>query len=198
MRPAKDRGRWRPGKMYLLPLVLLLTTAACATSAAEYCAFGRRDLAATHLAAASRSYHRCIAEDPTRGDAYLALGKIYLREEKWSTAANAFRQAAHLDPSLAGAAHPLLVDALYKDALYEIRLGKRREAIVSFAALYAHAPDYPGLRETYTVVLLRYGRDAILRDDYITGVSALKEVLRLDPTNETARTLLDRTRFAAD
>ncbi len=198
MRRTKDRGRRGPGRMFLLPLVLLLTTAACATSAAEHCAYGRRDLAASHLAAASRDYHRCIAQDPTRGDAYLALGEIYLREEKWSTAANAFRQAARLDPSLAGASHTLLADALYQDALYQVRLGKRREAIASFAALYERAPDYPGLSETYAVVLLHYGRDAIVRDDYITGVNALKEVLRVDPANETARTLLDQTRFAAD
>ena len=193
-----NRGRRGPGRTFLLPLVFLLTLAACATSAAEYCTYGRRNLAANHLAAASRSYHQCIAQNPARGDAYLALGEIYLKEEKWSTAANAFRQAARLDPSLAKASHLLLVDALYQDALYQVRLGKRREAITSFAALYERAPDYPGLRETYTVVLLRYGRDAIVKDEYITGVNALKEVLHLDPTNETARTLLGQIRFAVD
>lgn len=197
MRRGKNRGQV-PVRALLLFAALLLSTTACAASADQYYERGQREAEAGHLAAASRNFHHCIEQDPARGDAYLALGRIYLEEEKWSTAANAFRQAALADPRLKAKTKPLLIGALYRDATYEARLGKQREAIASFGQLFEQDPDYPGLRTTYTAVLLKYGRDAIVKDDYVTGIIALKEALRVDPDNKAARAILERTRFAAD
>lgn len=194
---ADTKGK-RPARAFLLLLASLLLAVACATGPDEYFARGRRSLEAGQLAAASRNFHRCIERDPARGDAYLALGRIYFREEKWSTAANAFRRAARLDERLAAKIEPLLIDALYRDAVYEVRLGKERAAIASFAALFERVPGYPGLRDTYAALLLRYGRSAVLENDYVGGVGALKEALRVDPENETARKLLEQMRFAVD
>jgi tetratricopeptide (TPR) repeat protein len=175
----------------------LLGMAACATTADEYYARGQRALGTGNLQSASDALHRCIEKDPTRGDAYLALGNIYLKQEKWSPAANAFREAMALDDRLAPQASPLLLDALYQDAQALLRTGREREAIDSFRELYEKAPDYPKLRRVYADLLVRYGREAILRGHYGDGVDKLQEALRVEPGNKAARRLLEQTRFAS-
>jgi len=180
----------------LFLLTAFLPLAGCATSADEYYARGVRELADGRLNASSEAFHRSIEKDPKRGASYLALGRIYLAQENWSTAANALHEAERLDPSLEKEAEPLLIEALYKDALYEVWLGKRREALRSFGALYEHAPDYPGLRRDYIALLLQEGRQAMIEDRYIEGVVALHKVLELDPANTVALTLLRQARFS--
>lgn len=200
---AMRRAMHPGGRLSLADLSLLFTLlttvlplAACATSADEYYARGQAALASRNLNASSEAFHRALEIEPGRAAAYLALGKIYLEQEKWSTAANALREAVRLEPSFEKEAEPLLIEALYKDALYEVRLGKRREALRSFGMLYEHAPDYPGLREDYVALLLQEGREALLEDRYIEGVVALQKVLEVDPTNRAARALLQQTRFS--
>lgn len=182
--------------LFLLCLVATLPLAACATSADEYYARGVKALEAGRRNAASADFHRAIERNPRRGDAYFALGKIYLAEEKWSTAANAMREAGRLDPALGKQAEPLLVEALYRDALYEVALGKRREALRSLGALYERAPGYPGLAEDYVALLLQEGREAMIQDRFVEGVVALQKVLEIDPTNQAALTLLRQARFS--
>ncbi len=192
-------GRLRRGVLQgALSFGTLLWMAACATTADEYYARGQRALEIGTLGAASDAFHRCLEKDPGRGDAYLALGNIYLKQEKWSPAANAFREAIALDDRLAPEASGLLIDALYQDAHTLLRMGREREAIVSFRELYEKAPDYPKLRRVYAGLLVRYGREAILRGHYGDGVDKLQEALRVEPGNEAARRLLEQTRFASE
>jgi tetratricopeptide (TPR) repeat protein len=119
-------------------------------------------------------------------------------QEKWSPAANAFREAIDRDDRLVEEAGELLIDALYQHARYLLRMGREREAIADFRALYEKAPEYPELRRLYAGVLVRYGRDAILRGQYGEGVEKLQEALRVMPENETARRLLERIRFTLE
>ncbi len=198
MRLAMHPGGRLPLANFLIPLLLTasLSLAGCATSADEYYALAVNELAAGRLNDSSAAFHRTLELQPTRGTAYLGLGKIYLAEESWSTAANALREAERIDPSLGKEAEPLLIEALYKDALYAVKLGKRREAILSFGALYERAPNYPGLREDYVTALLQEGQAAMIEDRYIEGVVALQKVLEVDPANRTALTLLKQARFS--
>ena len=181
----------------LLAAVLLCAAApACRTSADAYYARGRRALAAGQTEAAVDAFGRAIEKDPRRGDAYLALAKIDLRQEKWLLAVNALREARRCDRRLEKETDRLLIDALYQFATEQLGIGRRREAITSFAELYAKAPEYPGLRQVYTQALLDHGREQILQSNFGEGVEALKEVLRVDPENSAARHLLRRTRFS--
>jgi len=182
----------------LIACMTLMSLVACATNADTYYARGRRALAADQLNPASDAFHRAIEKDPKRGDAYFALGTIYLRQEKWSTAANALREAGRLDPSLKHEADPLLIKALYGEARHALKMGKQREAIDAFAELYERTPDFPSLREQYAAALWRYGRAKVLRGDYIEGVSALQEIMRVQPDNTEARKFLERHQFSTD
>jgi tetratricopeptide (TPR) repeat protein len=186
----------RPRVVLPILLLVVLSSAGCASSQKDY-ERGTRALAAGNLDAASESFHRAIERDPRRGDAYLALARIYLRDQNWGLAANALREAGRLDPSLRGEAGALLDDALYQTALEELRLGDERAAINAFRELYQKSPGYPNLREAYLAALTTYGREKIAGGDYGEGVSALKEALRLDPDNQAARRLLQRIRFSA-
>jgi tetratricopeptide (TPR) repeat protein len=192
--PRCIRSAW----LALLASALLAAAAlACRTSADEYYARGQRALAAGQLEAAADDLNCAIEKDPRRGDAYLALAKIDLREEKWLLAVNALREARRLNPRLEKETDRLLIDGLYQLAMQELHAGNKREAIASFAELYASAPDYPGLRDVYTQSLLDYGREQILLSHFVEGVEALKEALRVDPENAAARHLLRRTRFSS-
>jgi tetratricopeptide (TPR) repeat protein len=77
-------------------------------------------------------------------------------------------------------------------------MGKQREAIDAFAELFERTPDFPNLREQYAAALWRYGRAALLRGDYIEGVSALQEILRVQPDNKEARKFLELHQFSTN
>ncbi len=185
-----------PPLIPLLTLLVTLPSAGCVSSETYY-QRGTRALAAGNLDAASESFHRAIEKDPRRGDAYLALARIYLADQNWGLAANALREAARLDPGLRRESDALLEDALYQSALNELRLGDKRAAIAAFRELYQKSPDYPNLREAYLAALTEYGREMIVGGDFGEGVQALKEALVLDPENQAARRLLQRIRFSA-
>jgi len=180
----------------LVALLVALTSAGCVSSDTYY-QRGTRALDAGNLDAASESFHRAIEMDPRRGDAYMALARIYLADQNWGLAANALREAARLDPRLRREADALLEDALYQSALNELRLGDKRAAIAAFREIYQKSPDYPNLREAYLAALTEYGRERIAGGHYGEGVQALKEALGLDPENQAARRLLQRIRFSA-
>jgi tetratricopeptide (TPR) repeat protein len=183
----------------IVPFVVILVAisfAGCASSDTYY-QRGTRALDEGNLDAASESFHRAIEKDPRRGDAYVALARIYLKDQNWGLASNALREAARLDPELRRETEPLLEDALYQTALQELRLGDKRAAIDAFRELYRKSPDYPNLRGAYLAALTDYGREKIAGGDYGEGVQALKEALQLDPENEAARRLLQRIRFSA-
>jgi len=184
-------------RFFVLVFAGAAVCAGCATSSEEYYQRGTRALRAGNLDAASEAFSRAVEKDPRRGDTYLELARIYLRDENWLLASNALREAERLDPRQRRLAEALLRDALYQTALEELRLGDRRAAIAAFRELYAKSPGYPSLREIYLGVLTEYGRDRIVRGDYGEGVQALREALRLDPENVAARRLLRRIRFSA-
>jgi tetratricopeptide (TPR) repeat protein len=183
--------------LFVLLLMGAVASTGCGTSSEEYYQRGTRALAAGNLDVASEALHRSIEKDPHRGGAYLALARIYLRDENWLLASNALREAARLDPRLRRESSALLQDALYQTALQQLRLGDKRAAIAAFRELYQKSPDYPNLREAYLQALTDYGRERIVLGDFGEGVQALKEALRIDPKNVAARRLLRRIRFSA-
>ena len=117
-----------------------------------------------------------VALDPVhRPRAWFNKGVIHLQMQQPEAAADAFTQAAHLDPDLADA--HIQLGSLY---LSQQRLD---DAEASFRKAIFAAPANPAGYGSLGVVYLQRGRNEAAR-------RLFERVLQLDPTNENARALL--------
>jgi tetratricopeptide (TPR) repeat protein len=134
----------------------------------------RADLAAARkaeqtgqFAAAEQIYAQLISERPD-AELYQRLGLVRHMQNKFSSAAEAFRQALKLSPDLWGS-HLFLGIDLY-------RLNRFDEADVQLAAASHLRPNEPE-------ILFWSGATKLARHDYMAGFEILEKVLERDPTN---------------
>lgn len=85
------------------------------------------------------AYKRCINTDPDDEDAYVALGKISIKQQQWETARSYFNMAAKAAPTDAA--------SYYYRGLCQEKLGKKQEAIEDYAKALTFRRNYPEAKE---------------------------------------------------
>jgi tetratricopeptide (TPR) repeat protein len=119
------------------------------------------------FAAAEKIYAQLISGRPD-AELYQRLGLVRHMQNKFSSAAEAFRQALKLSPDLWGS-HLFLGIDLY-------RLNRFDEADVQLTAADHLRPNEPE-------ILFWSGATKLARHDYMAGFEILEKVLERDPTN---------------
>lgn len=130
-------------------------------------------LVAGQAHAAAESFREAIANDPKNPRLYLGAGTAAFLERKDDDAKQALQRALTLDPSMTRA-RALLGQVLY-------RSGERLEAILTYEALTADAPDDKEARAT----LDRWRREAELHDRMLLAIGQHFTVSFSGPQDET-------------
>jgi cytochrome c-type biogenesis protein CcmH/NrfG len=107
------------------------------------------------------------------------LGLMYLQQGSGSPALVAFQEAARLDPDL--------VDAHIQLGTAYLQQRRLDEAERAFRSAIAAGEDNPAGYGSLALVFLQRGETTRARQ-------LLETVLRLDPTNQTARALINQLR----
>ncbi len=154
-----------------------------------------------------------LHDHPDSAQAHLALGKILIQAGKDAEAGKPLRRAIQLDPDLAHA-HYLLAETLRKQNDFQgamrsyqrtlelqpaealahyylgicaLKLGRRTAALEAFRNTLRYRPDLADAHVELGTLLLEDGKI----DEAITH---LDHAVRLEPTNERARTLQQQAR----
>lgn len=129
---------------------------------------------------AAQAYQRAIETDPGRADAYLALGRVCVKLNRWEEAESAFRQAINLAPEQLGMAPNAY---LFLADLYRMqgRHPEMQEACTRVISLVqgVESPDYNLLRQQ--------GLAYFMRGDYAAAEQALNRALESNPADAQAR-----------
>ncbi|MEO7963992.1 MAG: tetratricopeptide repeat protein, partial [Gemmatimonadaceae bacterium] len=70
---------------------------------------------------AEREYRTALAEEPSRAAAWFNLGALLAREGNINESTDAFKEAVHLDPSMAEALSPLVLVRTKGDAILDVK-----------------------------------------------------------------------------
>jgi predicted Zn-dependent protease len=127
---------------------------------------------------AEATLKRFIKESPNVSTLKLALGQLYLENQRPEDARAVFREVAKLDPKSADG-----LAARNRLAALEIRVGRVTAALAVMESILADAPDNP------TALLLRAGAKYVDKN-YGAAVADLRMVLRKDVENERALLLM--------
>lgn len=134
---------------------------------------------ANALSEAQTSFEKALSINPKDYEAREGLGRIYLVQNRYQEAYEAFQQAA-ADRQAAGQQAALPPDMLYNSAVAAQKVGKIEEAIHLFQTYLQTAPNDAS-------ALAWLGACYLQQHQYDQAVATLHQALEISPSDTTAR-----------